>query len=243
MGRDLERFAYRAEDFLRRNLRSKAAREAQKRRARRKFEAFLRRLRRAGFVLLGLLAALIFYRLAIAPLGLLWLLLLPAIFFAAFMSLFLPLRRRAADPAAPERDAVDALPLDALARETEDWLVDRCRELPGRALPHADTICQRLDELQPCLARLDPLDPLTNDARRLIGRHLPHLIEAWLSLPPSRRTPESEATRRLAEGLATVSEELARLQEQASRDRFDRFETQSRFIETRYRDPDRLGGS
>jgi hypothetical protein len=60
MGFDLERVLYETEDFLRRNvIRSRAAQEAKKRRARRKMEEAVRRVRRAGLILVGLLGALV----------------------------------------------------------------------------------------------------------------------------------------------------------------------------------------
>lgn len=232
---DLERWIGRTEDFVRRNLRSRAAREAQKRDARRTVEGLLRRLRRAGLLFLLLVLALIVWSQLVAPLGLLWVLALPAAAFAAFLSLFFPERsRRAAAPGIPAGGA-EEMPLEALVSETEDWLVERCRHLPGRLLPYADAVCERLEELRPCLARLDPADPLTGEARRLIGRHLPNLVDSYLALPPSRRDPDGETSRRLAESLATLTAELDRLQTEASRERSLSFETHARFIETRYR--------
>src|SRR5918999_1929623 len=101
MGTEIERVLYQAEDFLRRNiLRPKSAREAQKRRARRKFEEGLRRLRRAGFILAGLLAGLVVADI-IASVGFLaWIAAVPTIFLIAFLSLFWPTRRAEAPASA-----------------------------------------------------------------------------------------------------------------------------------------------
>jgi hypothetical protein len=134
------------------------------------------------------------------------------------------------------------LPLDELARRAEEALMERCAELPARALPAADMIVDRLAHLQPCLAALDPNSLLAGDARRLIGQHLPRLVDAYLELPPPDRAPVAESSQRLIKSLAIVADELGDLLGQASREKHLSFETQRRFIETRYKDDEGLRG-
>ena len=232
MGFELERVLYETEDFLRRNLGSKSQREAKKRKAQRAFEEAMRRLRRAGLVFVGIVAALIVYSLAVAPVGfLLWIVALPTALLFALLTMFWPSRR--------QRETVDVrrpLDLGALAARVEDGLLDRRAELPGRALPAADAILSRLNELQPHLDRLDPASLPAGDARRLIGEHMPRLVDTYLDLPPSSRTPGSEASQRFTESLGIVADELGSLLERATQDHQSRFDTQNRFIETRYRE-------
>jgi hypothetical protein len=241
MAFELERVLYETEDFLRRALRSPAARAAKKRRMRRKLDEMLRRLKRSAWILAGLLVLLVAAGL-FGKLGFLALLLgVPTAFFIAFLSLFWSKGgRRAAT--APGVAPPPATALDALARRAEDDLIDRCRDLPGRALPAADAIVARLDELQPHLGALDPASTLAGDARRLIGEHLPRLIDSYLALPDADRGPRSESSTRFTESLAIVAEEMDRLLDRCCRDRHARFETQSRFIETRYKEDKRLRG-
>ena len=242
MGFELERVLYETEDFLRRNLRSRSARDAQKRRAQRKLHEVLRRLRRAGFILAGLLLALVLTSIFLVEIGFVtWLVALPTVVLIALMSLFRPSRRRV-QPAAAGAAAAPVIPLDELAVRAEDGLIDRCRELPGRALPAADNIIARLAELQPHLGTLDPQSTLAGDARRLIGQHLPRLVDTYLELPPSARGPASESTQRFTESLGIVGEELNHLLDQCCRDRELSFETQRRFIETRYKEDPSLKG-
>ena len=241
MGTEIERVLYQAEDFLRRNvLRPKSAREAQKRRARRKFEEVLRRIRRAGFILAGLLVALIVTDIVASVGFLAWIVAVPTIFLIAFLSLFWPTRRReapvAASPSASPRSLQD------MAVRVEEGLADRIDELPTRALPAADAIIARLAELQPHLASLEPNSLAAGDARRLICEHLPRLVDSYLGLPPAMRGPQSDSSQRFAESLATVAEELDHLLETCCRDRQLSFDTQHRFIETRYRDHRALKG-
>src|SRR5690606_16261484 len=79
MAFELERVLYETEDFLRRSLGgASAAREAKKRKAKRAFEEAMRRVRRAGFLFVGIVAALIAWSLFVAPIGLLtWIVALP----------------------------------------------------------------------------------------------------------------------------------------------------------------------
>ncbi|HWT12064.1 MAG TPA: hypothetical protein VN231_04865 [Allosphingosinicella sp.] len=234
----IERLLYQAEDLVLRTVGSSAAREAHKRRAQRKLAELVRRLRRSGLLLVGLLAALIGYSLFVAPIGLLtWLVAIPTVFLIAFMALFWPTRRRPT-----EARAAAPVPLDELAARAADGLLDRRRELPGRALAAADSIVARLHELQPQLGRLEADPLLEGEARRLICEHLPRLVDAYLALPPSARAPGDEASLRFAESLGTVAREFDHLLEQCCRDRHLDLETQHRFIESRYRDDERLRG-
>lgn len=231
MGFELERILYETEDFLRHHV---AAAKTHERRLKRLAGNLLRRAKRAGFVLVALLVLLVAYSLLVAPIGFLtWIVAIPTAFLLAFLSLFLPVRSRTRAIGA---EAGRNMPLDELAARVQDGLLDRCGELPRHALPSANRVLDRLKALQPCLADLDPAATLAGDARRLIGQHLPRLIDCYLALPDRDRRPEAEASRRFAESLEIVAGELDHLLEQASRDRHTSFETQRRFIETRYRD-------
>ena len=242
MAFELERVLYETEDFLMRALRSPSARQANKRRMRRKMGEFLRRLRRAAWILAGLLAALVAASL-FAKVGFLaWLVGVPTAFLIAFLSLFWSRGGRGTAADAPNMAQAEGMKLDELARRAEDGLIDRCRDLPGRALPAADAIIARLNELQPHLGALDPASTLAGDARRLIGRHLPCLIDSYLALPDADRAPRSESSTRFTESLDIVAEEMDHLLDQCCRDRHVSFETQSRFIEARYKEDGRLRG-
>jgi hypothetical protein len=230
---DFERALGETEDFLHRQLSSRAAREAQKRKVQRGINEVFRRVRRAALLMVGLLAALVAYSVIVDPIGILtWFVALPTIFLASLIALFWPSRRRQAS--APERDA--PVRLDALAHETEEWLLEHCRELPRASLAAVDTILSRLNEMQPDLAAVPPDAPVAGETQRLLGQHLPRLVDTYLALPPRSRDVHSENSRRLSESLEIVADELSRLSGEVSRDRSLSFETQRRFIETRYRD-------
>jgi hypothetical protein len=242
MSFELERVLYETEDFLRRAIGSPTRRAARKRRARRRWEEFGRRAKRSAFVftfLLALLVAFAFW----SPLSLLlWIVALPTLMLIAIVLMFQPTRHaRRMDSEA--RMTPQTLPLPELAVRAEEGLLDRCDALPGRALPAADRIMASLRELQPHLHDLGPGDAaLAGDIRRLVGQHLPQLIDSWLALPDQSRAPNAESSRRFTESLDIVAGEMDHLLEQCCRDRQSDFDTHSRFIETRYREDDNLRG-
>lgn len=239
MSFELERILYETEDFLRKSLGSSAQRAAKKRRAQRKLEEFGRRFQRACLIFAGLMGAMLAWAIFVSPLPVItWFFGGLTIFFLALISTFWE-TRKPADQA--DLQGAPALPLDELAARAEEGLLDRCRELPGRAQGAADTALARLAELQPHLGNLDPNSVLAGDARRLIGQHLPRLVDSYLELPASARAPGSESSRRFTESLSIVANELDGLLETCCHDRQMTFDTQTRFVETRYKD-DNLSG-
>lgn len=238
MARDLDHVR-RAEELVRRNLGSRAARDRARQRVERGARSVLRRLRNAALTFVGLLVLLI-AGLATGALGIVsGLLALLAAFIITLMVLFWPSRRR---PAQPPRtiDGGAATRLDRLAAQAEDYLLDRNRALPHLAAPALDRIVERLRDLEPSLATVPPEAPIGGEAQRLIGQHLPGLIDNYLALPPSERPFEGDNSRRLAESLGIVADELDELCERIGEERRTGFETERRFLETRYQGGDRL---
>jgi hypothetical protein len=244
MAFELERVLEETEDFLRRAIGSPSLRAAKKRRFRRKLEEFGYRARRSAVVLIGLIAILLGVSIYMGGIGFFaWLLAVPTAMAFAALLMFYPTRHhRRLTSEAPVGEAPPNLPLADLALRAEEGLLDRCDALPGRALPAADAIVARLRELRPHLATLDPADPLAGDARRLIGQHLPRLVDSYVQLPRDARAPGSESSRRVTESLDIVATELGNLFDSCCRDSQADFDTQSRFIETRYKGDKRLGG-
>jgi hypothetical protein len=233
--RELERALVDTEDFLMRQLGSRAAREASTRRLKRGAAEALRRVRRAGLIAVLLLLALVLLT-AFGSAGFFtWLVALPVVFMAAGISMAFP-TRAARPPEAPSADVVARIPLPVLAEKCEQWLLDRCDELPRSALPSADLILGRLRHLRPALADVPETSPLHGEVRRLVGGHLPRLVDSYLALPPEVRDPRSENSRRLTESLDSVAEEMSRLCGEIDGCRAANFEIEHRFIESRYRE-------
>lgn len=236
MALDPDRALERAEDFLRRHMKSKATREAERRQRQRAMGEFGRRVGRAAAVTGASGVGLIGYGLAVAPVGFTGLMAAgAATIVAASAALFWPSRRPQGS------SALTMVSLGTLTLEAEDWLLRQRNLMPGRAAPSIDAILLRLHDIQPYLAKLDPNAPLAGEARRLIGEHLPRLVNSYLGVPASARDANPEIAKRLIGGLGIVAAEMQRLCEQLSRDEVLNFETQGRFLETRYGAEDTVG--
>ncbi|HEX8655363.1 MAG TPA: hypothetical protein VF693_09100 [Allosphingosinicella sp.] len=239
--RDLERALVDTEDLLMRQLGSRAAREGSARKLKRGAVEIFRRVRRAGLVFVALLFVLI----ALSAFGsagvFTWLIALPAIMLAAMLSMTFPTWTGGAPRSPTERD-VARIPLPTLAERCDRWLLDRCDELPRAALPAADLIVERLRHLAPGLGDVPDGSSLQGEIRRLVGGHLPRLVDAYLALAPEARGPRSENSLRLTESLSAVAQELTRLCGEVDGCREASFAVEHRFIESRYRDDLSLHG-
>lgn len=232
IGRSL--FSY-AEDFVRRHWKSKAVRDAEKRvRQRNQRRAALRAKRglAAGLASGTGIAA---YAVAVAPLA------GPALGIAGGCAL-VAVAAGIAWPTRRSARMVSNEELGHLAADAEEWLLARRPELPRDALPPVDEILVHLGDLQPHLERIDPHAGLAWEARRLIGDHLPRLIESWCDLPTAARVAEPDLASRLTASIETLEDELARLCRDISRSSLVDFEARGRFIESRYRDAESLRG-
>lgn len=231
---DFERRLYDTEDFLERQLGSRATRELAKRKVQRGMREVGRRVRRAAIVFVLLVLALIVADVAGASIGFVtWLIALPTLFLVALLTLTMSTRKRA-EPAV--LGSGSAQPLDRLASSTEDWLLERCRDLPRPALPALDSILYNLREVQPCLTELPETSHLHGETQRLVGQHLPRLVNSYLALPHEARAPGSENELRIAESLDLVAQELHLLCGKVGEERSSGFEINRRFIESRYGD-------
>jgi hypothetical protein len=227
--------------------------ELARQRIERGLRSILVRLKRAGLTFVGLFVALAVYMIGFGGGSIIgsiftFILAMAAIIMLSLLVMALPVRdRRRRRPHVEEEwkprpvvDGGEAVRLDRLAAQTEEWLFARARALPSQAGSALDRIVFRLRDLQPSLSTVQSDSPLGGEARRLIGEHLPDLVTTYLSLPPGERTFHAESSRRLAESLDIVADQMDDLCERVRTDRLMGFEAERRFIESRYKDGDRL---
>jgi len=217
--------------------RTPEARAASMRAMRRRGREAGRRLFRAVVAVALVLAATLvvgFFQ----PLGILGFVaaMMLAMTMAAIM-LFIPTERQAAD--APENPGLSNA---AVVHRLDEVLISRRPALPRAALPKVDAISRQLPLLESRLQTLDPLDPLAQDARRLMGRHLPDLLERYERVPLGQRhqrDPEGlTVEERLERGLDAARVAVDDLTEKLAQGDLHAFDTQRRFLETRYKDPE-----
>jgi hypothetical protein len=144
--------------------------------------------------------------------------------------------RRALSAPAPSTD----LPNGAMVEKFDSYLYRTRRALPAPAQVQLDQISAVLPSLKQTLARIDTLDPSAQDARRLMSVHLPGLIDRYVHVPSAYRDePDGEGKtvdQRLVESLAAGRTALDEISQQLARADLAAFETQGRFIQSRYGD-------
>jgi hypothetical protein len=150
--------------------------------------------------------------------------------------------RQAVSAPAPSAD----LPNGAMVERFDSYIYRVRRALPAPAQAQLDSISAVLPALKQTLERVDTLDPRAQDARRLMSVHLPNLVDGYLRVPQDyRREQDGEGKtvdERLIESLAASRAALSDVSEQLARQDVAAFETQGRFIKSRYGDDPQLSG-
>ena len=126
-----------------------------------------------------------------------------------------------------------------VVRRLGDLLARKRHALPPQAARRADAISAQLPMLESQLSDMPVLDPLAQDARRLLGRHLPDLIDRYERVPSEYRRERDgdglDVDARLVQGLDAANGAIDELGRKLARDDVDAFQTQGRFLEDRYK--------
>ncbi|MGF1549122.1 MAG: hypothetical protein ACFBQW_01100 [Sphingomonadaceae bacterium] len=205
----------------------------------RRIESWGERLKRMGVSLGAVIAAAIAFALIVGPLQIAGLFVLIALIF--FILVFFSVW-----PTEPRmKPFKEEMPTGQIVRQLDNYLLRKRAALPPLAARRVDSIHDRLPLLEAKLSEAPALDPLAQDARRLMGRHLPELIERYNRVPAAyRRERDDEGLSvedRLVSGLDAADEALAEIGQKLAQKDVSAFETQGRFIETRYRGGDEVG--
>lgn len=142
--------------------------------------------------------------------------------------------KQGVSPPAPSAD----LPNGAMVDRFDSYLYRVRPALPAPAQAQLDAMSAMLPPLKQTLERVDTLDPQAQDARRLMSVHLPGLIERYADVPRAYRSEQDgegkTVDERLVESLAAARGALAEVSEHLARGDLAAFETQGRFIQSRY---------
>ena len=156
-----------------------------------------------------------------------------AIAIAAVL-LFTGTREIAAPNVAPD------LPNKEMVQRFDSYIFRARKALPAPAQAEIDLLSQRLTPLKETLARVDQNNPDAQDARRLMSTHLPGLIDRYLHVPAAYRSEYDAEGKsvddRLVDALCAGRTALDDISTKLARNDLAAFETQGRFIETRYKD-------
>jgi hypothetical protein len=142
--------------------------------------------------------------------------------------------RQAVSAPAPSAD----LPNGAMVERFDSYVYRVRRALPAPAQAQLDAITAVLPSLKQTLERVDTLDPRAQEARRLMSIHLPGLVDSYARVPAAYRNEKDgegkTVDERLVESLAAARTALGDVSEQLARQDMAAFETQGRFIKSRY---------
>ncbi len=130
------------------------------------------------------------------------------------------------------------LPNGEMVQRFDSYIYRTRAALPAPAQSEVDLLSAQLPPLKKTLERLDTLDPGAQDARRLMSIHLPGLIDRYLHVPPAYRGQEDgegiTVDQRLVEALGASRAALTEITERLAKADMMAFETQGRFIKSRY---------
>ena len=137
----------------------------------------------------------------------------------------------------PTTESLRQTDLATLAGKTEMWLESQRPALPAPAINLMQDIGLRLDQLAPQLQTLDDNDPAAREVRKLVGEHLPELINGYKRIPETLKrkehggkTPEQQ----LVDGLKLIDREIEMMTGQISRGELDKLATRGRYLELKY---------
>lgn len=242
--RDAEEMIARASDYLDRfaltaplaqGLREgRSGRDARRRRAERKARRIAQKAMRMALTIVSVVVGTIIWGLFIGPIGAGGLMLLILATICALIALGIFPRDTAPEPVklATAKPAV-------LPSQVDAWLDAKRRALPALAAPRVDAISAQLAALGPQLAAVPASDPTALELNRLLGKHLPELIDRYEKVAPAqRRTAEAPGLptieRQLVDGLGLIEAELVRVNDQLGKDDRDAFAVQGKFLASRY---------
>ncbi len=130
------------------------------------------------------------------------------------------------------------LPNGEMVQRFDSYIFRTRAALPAPAQAEIDQLSAALPSLKRTLERIAAVDPNAQDARRLMSIHLPGLIDRYLHVPPAYRGQQDgegkTVDERLVEALSAGRQALGEIGENLARADMAAFETQGRFIQSRY---------
>ena len=202
-----------------------------------------KRLANMGMAIAALIVATLAFGLFVGPIG--W-----TGFFVVGLAMLAILILFSVWPADGEPKRVEyseQLPTKAVVQQLDSMLSRRRAALPAPAARRVDAISQQLPLLESRLAEVDALDPLAQDARRLMGKHLPELIDRYERVPAEYRQERDgeglTVDERLISGLDAAHVALGEIGAKLAQGKREALESHGRFIESRYKDPGGIGGA
>ena len=135
------------------------------------------------------------------------------------------------NPASPD--------VHALVGRTELWLESQRAALPAPAVQLVDKIGLQLDALGDQLVGIDQSHPQAAEVRKLVGVHLPDMIDGYRKIPDALRHEDragSTPAKQFVDGLQTISFEIDSVTRQLAAGALDNLAIKTRYLEYKYGD-------
>jgi hypothetical protein len=139
----------------------------------------------------------------------------------------------------PDLAALNRGDVRTMVARTELWLEAQRPALPAPAVNLIDQIGVQLDGLGLQLEGVDPAEPAVSEVRKLVGEHLPGMVESYRRIPANLRRESREgrnADQQLTEGLGKISAEIDAVTRQLAAGDLDALAVRGRFLDYKYGD-------
>ncbi|MCH7628726.1 MAG: hypothetical protein IH997_08425 [Proteobacteria bacterium] len=137
----------------------------------------------------------------------------------------------------PDLTTLNTGDVRTMVARTELWLEAQRPALPAPAVTLVDQIGVQLDGLGTQLEGLDPAEGSVGDVRRLVGEHLPGMVESWRKIPPHLRKEQRggrDADQQLVDGLGKISQEINEISRNLAAGDLDALAVRGRYLDYKY---------
>ncbi len=124
-----------------------------------------------------------------------------------------------------------------LVGQTELWLESQRRALPPPAIRLVDHIGLQLDALGLQLEHVDQSHPSAAEVRKLVGEHLPDIVDGYRSIPEHLRhelSAGSTPSQQFITALETISTEIDSVTRQLASGAIDDLAIKTRYLDYKY---------
>jgi Mg2+/Co2+ transporter CorB len=137
----------------------------------------------------------------------------------------------------PKRADLNTGDVRHMVARTELWLEHQRPALPPPAVTLVDKIGTQLDALGLQLETVDPAHPAAQETRKLVGEHLPEMVDAYRRIPAQLRKEKRAGAapdEQLVESLGKVSTEIDSITRQLADGALDDLAIRTRYLDYRY---------
>lgn len=138
---------------------------------------------------------------------------------------------------APKRADLNKGDVRQLVGRTELWLENQRPALPPPAVTLVDQIGVQLDALGLQLDGIDQSHPSAQEVRKLVGEHLPEMIDSYRKIPANLRREEragSTPDAQLVDSLGKISAEIDSVTRQLADGALDDLAIRTRYLDYKY---------